>query len=163
MFCPNCGKETADNVKFCSSCGMEFATNTQPEATPTPPPAPVAGGRIVAHEIVQEKKWAMPEKVLSVLSVFTVLYSVVGPILGSLFFGMSGGFLNILRGILIAGALFGVAMFIHSKRPLSDHYKFKCPYCDQEDTVATDEKSTFNCSKCKKTMTIVDGQIKTID
>lgn len=162
MFCPNCGKEIAENEKFCSACGT-VANNTQSEKAQYTPVASSYEGRTVEYETVQEKKWATPEKVLSAVAVLVILYAVVGPFFSNLFFGISGGLWNALRGILIAGVLFGIAMFIHSKRPLTDHYKFKCPYCNEEDTVAADEKNTFNCSKCKKTMTIVDGKIKTIE
>lgn len=158
MFCKNCGKQIEDNSKFCTECGA--ATTDFGEIAKK---ASEYSGMNVEYEVVQEKKWDSPEKVLSAIAVLVVLYSVAGPILGSLFFGWSGGLPNILRGIVIAGVLFGITMFIHSKRPLTDHYKFKCPYCNEEDTVAADENHTFKCSKCKKTMTIVDGKIKTID
>ncbi len=163
MFCPNCGRKTAENEKYCSACGTALESNTQPEKAQYVPVTSSYEGRTVDYETVQEKKWATPEKVLSAIAALVILYAVVGPILSNLFFGISGGFWNSLRGILIAGVLFGIAMFIHSKRPLTDHYKFKCPYCNEENTVAADEKSTFNCSKCKKTMTIIDGIIKTIE
>lgn len=164
MFCKNCGKEIEENVKFCSGCGtaVENDTSTVTSAqSATPPPVE---SLLVEHETVQEKKWDTPEKILSAIAAFVVIYTVIAPFFTNLFFGFSStGFGYVFRGILISGVLFGVAMFIHSKRPLTDHYKFKCPYCNEENTVAADETKTFNCSKCKKTMTIIDGQIKTIN
>ena len=32
MFCPNCGKETAENQAFCASCGARLAQATMPGA-----------------------------------------------------------------------------------------------------------------------------------
>lgn len=164
MFCKNCGKEIEENVKFCSGCGTAVE-NDIPSVTPAQSSTVShADGVTIEHETVQEKKWDSPEKILSALAAFVVFGTVIMPFLTDLLFGFSGdGFGYVLRGILIAGVLFGIAMFIHSKRPLTDHYKFKCPYCNEENTVAADETKTFNCSKCKKTMTIVDGQIKTIN
>ncbi len=163
MFCSNCGKEIAENEKFCSACGTAVKTSSQSEALQQPAVTSSFDGKEIEYETVQEKKWASPEKILSAIAALVILYTVVGPFFVNLFFGFSGGLGNALRGILIAGVLFGIAMFVHSKRPLTDHYKFKCPYCNEENTVAADEENTFNCSKCKKTMTIVDGKIKTIE
>ncbi len=163
MNCKNCGKEIEENVKFCSSCGTAVENGTT-VVTSAQHEIPLSVERVVVHETVQQKKWDSPEKILSALAAFVVFGTVIMPFLTDLLFGFSGeGFGYVLRGILIAGALFGVAMFIHSKRPLTDHYKFKCPYCNEENTVVADETQTFNCSKCKKTMTIIDGQIKTIN
>jgi hypothetical protein len=39
MFCPNCGKQLADNAKFCDSCGSVLnQTPQQGYAPPQPPP-----------------------------------------------------------------------------------------------------------------------------
>lgn len=164
MFCKNCGKEIEENVKFCSGCGTAVENDASAVASAQSATPPPVESLPVEHETVQEKKWDTPEKILSAIAAFVVFGTVIMPFLTDLLFGFSSdGFGYVLRGILIAGVLFGVAMFIHSKRPLTDHYKFKCPYCNEENTVAADETKTFNCSKCKKTMTIIDGQIKTIN
>ncbi|MDM7999880.1 MAG: TM2 domain-containing protein [Dehalococcoidia bacterium] len=39
MFCPKCGKETADNQAFCASCGAPL---TQQAATPESPPVGIS-------------------------------------------------------------------------------------------------------------------------
>lgn len=164
MFCKNCGKEIEENVKFCSSCGTAVENNTPADTTAQPSTASPAEGLLIEHETVQEKKWATPEKILSALSLFFLFVTVISPIITAIGTGIQvTNIFEILRGVLITGAFFGVAMFIHNKRPLTDHYKFKCPYCNEENTVSADETKTFNCSKCKKTMTIINGQIKTIN
>jgi len=41
MFCPKCGKENSDGVKFCGSCGANIAAlnTSSPAATPTSTPS----------------------------------------------------------------------------------------------------------------------------
>ena len=43
MFCPNCGKEAPDGMKFCSACGAKIAAPQafDPEPEPIPEPEPV--------------------------------------------------------------------------------------------------------------------------
>lgn len=164
MFCKNCGKEIEENVKFCSSCGTAVENDTPADITSQPTPTSPVESLLIEHETVQEKKWATPEKILSAIAAFLFIMTVVSPIITTIGTGIQvTSIFEILRGILITGAFFGAAMFIHSKRSLTDHYKFKCPYCNEENTVAADETNTFKCSKCKKTMTIINGQIKTIN
>ena len=40
MFCPNCGVQNPDEVRFCSNCGTSFASNANPTVQPAPAPQP---------------------------------------------------------------------------------------------------------------------------
>ena len=40
MFCPHCGKENENGVKFCGGCGKELIPAPKPTPAPTPAPAP---------------------------------------------------------------------------------------------------------------------------
>lgn len=154
MFCNKCGKEIADGSKFCDSCGNVI---NDAEVKTEPVQSAVVGGMFVEHEMVQQKKWGTAEKVLVFIAV-VFGFMVIVTFLGNFRLDLSS-----FRDLLVAGGFAAAAWFIHNKRPLTDHYKYKCPYCNEENTVAADETSTFKCSKCKKTMTIIDGKIKTLD
>lgn len=164
MFCKNCGKEIEQNVKFCSSCGTAVENDTPADITSQPTPNSPVESLLIEHETVQKKKWGIPEKILFAVTGFELFHAVgmllnrEAMIVGTYSYNLSAA----LESFIIAAICFVIAMIIHSKRSLSDHYNYKCPYCNEENTVAADETKTFNCSKCKKTMTIIDGQIKTI-
>lgn len=165
MFCKNCGKEIEENVKFCSSCGTAVENDTSAVASAQSATPPPVESLLVEHETVQKKKWGIPEKILFAVTGFE-LFHAVGMLLNreAMIVGTYSYNLSVaLESFIIAVVCFVIAMIVHNKRQLTDHYKFKCPYCNEENTVAADETNTFKCSKCKKTMTIIDGQIKTIN
>ena len=55
MFCPNCGTQLSDDMKFCSSCGTSIGGPPQPAAPPASGPRPlrytIFGGNLPAVSI----------------------------------------------------------------------------------------------------------------
>ena len=72
MFCPSCGKQIADDVKFCPECGSEVRRGGATPAGPAPAPAPeppsrkvpkvavIAGIAVVAVLAVTLAAFALP-------------------------------------------------------------------------------------------------------
>ncbi len=161
MICKNCGKEIEENEKFCFSCGT--AVENDDSAQSAPPQS--IESLLIEPETIQKKKWGLPEKILLAVSGFE-LFHAAGMLLNreAMIFGTYSYNLSAAsESFIIAAVCLAIAMIIHYKRKLTDHYKYKCPYCNEENTVVADTTSTFKCSKCKKTMTIIDQKIKTID
>lgn len=164
MHCKKCGAEIVADAKFCENCGTTVENKPLPNQSKAPTsPSPIEG-IIIEHDTVQKKKWGIPEKILFAVTGFELFHAVgmlinrEAMIVGTYSYNLSAA----LESFIIAVVCFVIAMIVHNKRRLTDHYKFKCPYCSEENTIAADETNTFSCSKCKKTMTIIDGQIKTI-
>lgn len=165
MVCQKCGKEIAGNATVCSGCRTADENNALADNSPQSSESSIIDGTIIEHETVQKKKRGIPELILLGVAGFESFHALgmllnrEAMVLGTYSFNSSAA----SDSFVIAAICFVIAMIVHKKRRLTDHYKFKCPRCSEEKTVSADKTSTFNCSKCKKTMAIVNGKIKTIE
>jgi len=50
MFCPKCGKENSDDVKFCGSCGTSIAVQNTSSQGAAPPSAPSDTSGVVTQD-----------------------------------------------------------------------------------------------------------------
>lgn len=151
MKCLNCSKEISDdNAKFCLECGAELKEKEV-----------ITGGTKIPYEIVQQKSESdLENRLFKGTFLFVgsgIIYAIVGLVLnGETNFRIEGLFIGI--GIV----LFIISRFLHKQSPITDHYKFKCPVCHEENIVDSTIDSGFNCSKCEQKMVIVDNEIKVI-
>lgn len=151
MKCIKCNKEISDdNAKICLECGAELKEKEV-----------ITGGTEIPYEIVKQKSESDLENRLFKGTFYFVgagiIYAIVGLVLnGETNFRIEGLFIGI--GIV----LFIISRFLHKQSPITDHYKFKCPVCHEENIVDSTIDSGFNCSKCEQKMVIVDNEIKVI-
>ncbi len=151
MKCIKCNKEISDdNAKFCPECGAELKEKEV-----------ITGGTEIPYEIVKQKSESDLENRLFKGTFYFVgagiIYAIVGLVLnGETNFRIEGLFIGI--GIV----LFIISRFLHKQSPITNHYKFKCPVCHEENIVDSTIDSGFNCSKCEQKMVIVDNEIKVI-
>ena len=89
MFCPNCGTQNNDGVKFCANCGAGLTPAAQPAPAPAPAPAavpvtPVAPAAPVAPAVPVAPVTAMPQQKTNVLCIVGFIASLVSiPLLGT--------------------------------------------------------------------------------
>ena len=154
MKCFNCSKEIADdNAKFCPECGAEVKEN---EVT--------TGGTDIPYGIVQQKSESNHERVLLkgafVFGGYGIIHAIVSLALDGEI--SDTGFRIVALFIGIGLICFLISRYLHKQSPITDHYKFKCPVCHEENIVDSTIDSTFTCSKCEQKMVIVDKEIKTL-
>lgn len=151
MKCFNCSKEIADdNAKFCPECGAEVKEN---EVT--------TGGTDIPYGIVKQKSESNHERVLLKGAFAFGGYGIIHMIVGLVLHGETNlRIVGLFMGIGII--LFIISRYFHKQSPITDHYKFKCPVCHEENLVDSTIDSTFTCSKCEQKMVIVDKEIKTL-
>ena len=84
MYCPNCGKEIADNSTFCTFCGARII---QPEGTETPVQKPVLQRPSPGIELCGDGmyRWFYEFSMLKNPAILLTVYKVFGIIFGVLF------------------------------------------------------------------------------
>ncbi len=154
MFCQNCGKEITDkNAKFCPGCGTELKEKEV-----------ITGGTEIPYEIVkQQSESALEGTLFKGTFVFAgsgIIYAIVGFVLdgeiSDTWFRVVALFIGIGLICLI------ISRYLHKQSPITDHYKFKCPVCHEENIVDSTIDSGFTCHKCEQKMVIADKEIKII-
>lgn len=151
MKCTNCGKEISDNnARFCPGCGTELKEKEI-----------ITGGTEISYEIVRQKrKTDLESRLFNGTFYFAgagIIYAIVGLVLhGELNFKLPGLFIGI--GVV----LFIISKYINMQSPVTDHFKFRCPVCHEENIVDSTIDSGFTCSKCEQKMVIADKEIKII-
>ena len=151
MFCNKCGNAVSDNnAKFCPECGTELKGK---EVT--------ASSTEIHYEIVKQKSESKLENALYkgtlVFGGYGIIHAIVGLVLhGEADVKIVGLFIGI--GVI----LFIIARHLTKQSPITDHYKFKCPVCYEENIVDSTIDSGFACCKCEQKMVIANKEIKII-
>lgn len=151
MKCTNCGKEISDNnAKFCPGCGAELKEKEV-----------ITGTTEIPYEIIQQKRKSdLESRLFNGTFYFAgagIIYAIVGLVLhGKLDFKLPGLFIGV--GVV----LFIISLYLNKQSPVTDHYKFKCPVCHEENIIDSTIDSSFTCSKCEQKMVIADREIKII-
>lgn len=154
MKCTNCGKEISDNnAKFCPGCGAELKEKEV-----------ITGTTEIPYEIIQQKRKSDLE---SRLFNGTFYFAGAGIIYAIVSLALDGeisdtGFRIIALFIGIGLICFLISRYLHKQSPITDHYKFKCPVCHEENIIDSTIDSSFTCGKCEQKMVIVDKEIKII-
>ena len=64
---------------------------------------------------------------------------------------------------VIASGSFAICYSIRKKSQVTEHFKFKCSRCNEENIIPADANTTFECKKCEKKFIVIENNIKTID
>lgn len=156
MFCKECGKELDAVAKFCPDCGAKVIVNENCDEIDI---------ENIPYESVQQKAVSDAEKLFSALSKCFAGYGIIHAFV-SLFLnhGLShSSFRIVLLMFVIAAGSFAICYSIRKKSPVTEHFKFKCPRCNEENIVSADIDTAFECKKCQKKFIVVENNIKIID
>lgn len=87
MFCPNCGTQLPDDMKFCTNCGTQVAVANQPQGqtasqSAAPSSQPQASSSVKSQQADSSKVWKTVGKVLLVLLVAGFLRELLVRVLG---------------------------------------------------------------------------------
>lgn len=154
MKCTNCSKEISDdNAKFCTECGAELKEKEV-----------IIGGTEIPYEIVKQKSESALESALFKGTFFFAGQGIIYAIVGLVLYGENGGVALRIEGLFIGIGIimFIISRYLHKESPITDHLKFKCPVCHEENIVDSTIDSSFTCCKCEQKMVIVDKEIKII-
>ena len=152
MFCNKCGNAVSDNnAKFCPECGVELKEKEV-----------ITGGTEIPYEIIKQKSESKLENALYkgtlVFGGYGIIHAIVGLVLnGEADVKIVGLFIGI--GVI----LFIISRYLTKQSPITDHYKFKCPVCYEENIVDSTIDLGFACNKCEQKMVIAGKEIKTIE
>lgn len=157
MYCKECGNKLDDSIKFCPDCGAKV---DQKE------PAELNAKQVeyVSYESLQQKSVSDTEKLFSGLTKIFAGYGVIHTVV-SLFLNhgfTQGGLRIIFLMFVIAAGSFAICSSIRKKSPITEHFKFKCTRCNEENIIPADAKTTFECKKCEKKFIVIENNIKTI-
>lgn len=158
MFCPNCGKEVKDATsKFCSECGFSFKDNTVKHTE--------AHQAYIPYESVQKKQETDMVRLFSRLAAGFAGYGTIHAVVSLFLWGdfTGTGFKIVLLMLVLALGCFIASKSFNKTAPFTEHFKFKCIHCGEENIVSADIDTTFECKKCQKKFVIVENNIKTID
>lgn len=138
MFCPNCGKENPDNVRFCAQCGTPLAQPApQSEVTAEQFTPPVSDGAIpVDTMMLQKRKKLIRSAILGSVSLVAVIAIVIA------IFYFTSDKVTVMRAFKNTGKNFS-AMF-------DDNKNFSTFIDNAEDVAGSDECSVnvdFKCSE----------------
>ena len=156
MYCKECGNKLDDSIKFCPDCGAKVVVNENSDEIDI---------ENIPYESVQQKAVSDAEKLFSALSKCFAGYGIIHAFV-SLFLdhGLShSSFRIVLLMFVIASGSFAICYSIRKKSQVTEHFKFKCPRCKEENIIPADIESTFECKKCQKKFIVVEGNIKIID
>lgn len=105
MFCPNCGKELNDNVKFCDACGTEIIKSQKPNADYVQP--------IILDEKPKNDGFAIASLILGILSLFCgLLTGILSVIFGAISINKSRQLNKKSSGMAIAGLILGIVSIV---------------------------------------------------
>lgn len=158
MFCPDCGKEVKDATsKFCAECGFSLKANDVEQTTDSATDVP--------YESVQKKLETDMERLFSRLAVGFAGYGVIHAVVSLFLWGnfTGSGFRIVLLMFILAFGCYIISKTIFKNNPVTEHFKFKCPRCNEENIVSANIDTTFECKKCQKKFIVVKNNIKTID
>ena len=106
MFCPNCGKELNDNVKFCDACGTEIIRTQEPNADYVQP--------IILDEKPKNDGFAIASLVLGIASLLCCggITAILSVIFGAISISKSKRLNNKSNGMAIAGLVLGIVSLV---------------------------------------------------
>jgi MFS family permease len=126
MFCPNCGHQNGEDVKFCIGCGKPLVVSTegQTDMNPYPPPTPEPGrgGLILAFGILSIAllgpilgipAWVMGHRDLKKIRAGVIAISQKGLTQAGMICGIVGTFISSFT-IIILGIAIAVGLSMYS-------------------------------------------------